>query len=187
MFRPTNWGHVSHPICYRLPIRVILFIVYTAFCDSVADRIWNKYGVILTVEVLLIFVCLFGTVSLLIYLTSRAARLNREDAIAVYFCSVKKTLAMGVPLAMLIFGSRADLSLILLPIMFYHPFQLLVNGLLLFADVRCCSLTFVANKNRVNRCDLTRGREGVRWFLLGHESHRSGSEEFLRSREMIPG
>jgi hypothetical protein len=35
-----------------------------------------------------------------------------------------------VPLAMLIFGSRADLSLILLPIMFYHPFQLLVNGLL---------------------------------------------------------
>jgi len=37
---------------------------------------------------------------------------------------------MGVPLAMLIFGSRAALSLILLPIMFYHPFQLLVNGLL---------------------------------------------------------
>jgi hypothetical protein len=93
----------SHPICYRLPIRVILFIVYTAFCDSVAERIWNKYGVILTVEVLLIFVCLFRTVSLLIYLTSRAARLNREDAIAVYFCSVKKTLAMGVPLAVLIF------------------------------------------------------------------------------------
>ncbi len=37
---------------------------------------------------------------------------------------------MGVPLAMLIFGSRAALSLILLPIMFYRPFQLLVNGLL---------------------------------------------------------
>jgi len=103
---------------------VILFIVYTAFCDSVTEKIWNKYGVILTVEVLLIVVSLFGTISLLIYLASRAARLNREDAIAVYFCSVKKTLAMGVPLAMLIFGSRADLSLILLPIMFYHPFQL---------------------------------------------------------------
>jgi solute carrier family 10 (sodium/bile acid cotransporter), member 7 len=33
-------------------------------------------------------------------------------------------------LAILIFGSRADLSLILLPIMFYHPFQLFVNGFL---------------------------------------------------------
>jgi sodium/bile acid cotransporter 7 len=53
-----------------------------------------------------------------------AANLN-----AVYFCSVKKTLAMGVPFAML-FESRADLSLILLPVMFYHPFQLFVNGIL---------------------------------------------------------
>jgi len=33
---------------------VILFIVYTAFCDSVIERIWDKYGLVLTVEVLLI-------------------------------------------------------------------------------------------------------------------------------------
>jgi solute carrier family 10 (sodium/bile acid cotransporter), member 7 len=109
---------------------VILFIVYTAFCDSVNERIWDKYGVVLTVGVFLSVALLFGIMSLLIYLTSLAAKLNREDGIAVYFCSVKKTLAMGVPLAILIFGSRADLSLILLPIMFYHPFQLFVNGLL---------------------------------------------------------
>jgi solute carrier family 10 (sodium/bile acid cotransporter), member 7 len=109
---------------------VILFIVYTAFCDSVNERIWDKYGVVLTVGVFLSVALLFGMMSLLIYLTSLAAKLNREDGIAVYFCSVKKTLAMGVPLAILIFGSRADLSLILLPIMFYHPFQLFVNGLL---------------------------------------------------------
>ena len=66
----------------------------------------------------------------LVGLTCRALKLKREDAIAAYFCSVKKTLAMGVPLAMLIFGARSDLSLILLPIMFYHPLQLLVNSLL---------------------------------------------------------
>jgi sodium/bile acid cotransporter 7 len=109
---------------------VILFIVYTAFCDSVSERIWDKYGIVLTVGVLLSVVLLFGIMSLLIYLTSLVAKFKREDWIAVYFCSVKKTLAMGVPLAILIFGSRADVSLILLPIMFYHPFQLFVNGLL---------------------------------------------------------
>jgi len=109
---------------------VILFIVYTAFCDSVNQRIWDNYGLGLTVGVLVSVVLLFGTISLLIYLTGFATKLNREDWIAVYFCSVKKTLAMGVPLAILIFGSRADLSLILLPIMFYHPFQLFVNGML---------------------------------------------------------
>jgi sodium/bile acid cotransporter 7 len=80
---------------------VILFIVYTVFCDSVNDRIWDKYGLGLTVGVLLSVVLLFGTMSLLIYLTCLAAKLNREDWIAVCFCSVKKTLAMGVPLAML--------------------------------------------------------------------------------------
>src|ERR1700746_490266 len=84
---------------------VILFIVYTAFCDSVNERIWDKYGVVLTLGVLLSVAVLFGIMSLLIYLTSLAAKLNREDWIAVYFCSVKKTLAMGVPLEILVFGS----------------------------------------------------------------------------------
>jgi solute carrier family 10 (sodium/bile acid cotransporter), member 7 len=69
-------------------------------------------------------------ISLLAYYSSRCAKLNLPDLIAVYFCSVKKTLAMGVPLAMLIFGDSSDISLILLPIMFYHPLQLFVNGVL---------------------------------------------------------
>ena len=56
--------------------------------------------------------------------------LQRDDFIAALFCSVKKTLAMGVPLAQLIFGAKGNLGLILLPIMFYHPFQLFIFGLL---------------------------------------------------------
>ena len=109
---------------------VILFIVYTAFCDSVQNRIWVQFGFGLTVGVLGIVLALYATISALVQLASHWLRFNREDFIAAYFCSVKKTLAMGVPLAMLIFGSRSDLSLILLPIMFYHPFQLFVNGVL---------------------------------------------------------
>jgi len=47
-------------------------------------------------------------------------------------------LAMGIPLAQLIFGTKANLGLILLPIMFYHPFQLFVCGLLAnsFANIK---------------------------------------------------
>jgi sodium/bile acid cotransporter 7 len=109
---------------------VILLIVYTAFCDSVQNRIWVQFGFGLSVGVLAIVLALYAIISGLVQLTSRWLGFNREDFIAAYFCSVKKTLAMGVPLAMLIFGSRSDLSLILLPIMFYHPFQLFVNGIL---------------------------------------------------------
>jgi sodium/bile acid cotransporter 7 len=109
---------------------VILFIVYTAFCDSVKAKTWATYGIGLTLEGLGCVALLFSVVAGLVWTLTKAARLDRADRIAAFFCSVKKTLAMGVPLARLIFGPSADLGLILLPIMFYHPFQLLVCGLL---------------------------------------------------------
>ncbi len=114
----------------RICNAVILLMVYMAFCDSVTGRIWVTYGAGLTLKVLLIVVLLFVAISLLAYASSRLNRLGRADSIAVYFCSVKKTLAMGIPLAVLIFGRSANLGLILLPIMFYHPLQLLANGIL---------------------------------------------------------
>lgn len=114
----------------RISNSVVVFIVYSAFCDSVAERIWQRHGATMTVTVFLLVAALFAGMSGLIGGTCRLLKLNRPDAIAAYFCSVKKTLAMGVPLALLIFGRRSDLSLILLPIMFYHPVQLLINGIL---------------------------------------------------------
>jgi len=114
----------------RLSNTVILFIVYCAFCDSVRERIWQRYPASMTALTVAWVAGLFTMMSGLIYEIARLLHLADEDFVAAYFCSVKKTLAMGVPLAMLIFGARADLSLILLPIMFYHPLQLFVNGLL---------------------------------------------------------
>lgn len=114
----------------RISSSIILFIVYTAFCDSIVEKIWDQYGLILTAQTFGLVMVLFITISLMVYSVCCLMGLNREDWIAAYFCSVKKTLAMGVPLAILIFGERRDISLILLPIMFYHPFQLFTNGIL---------------------------------------------------------
>jgi sodium/bile acid cotransporter 7 len=114
----------------RISNTVVVFIVYTAFCDSVAQDVWKQHSAGTMARTIACVVLLFVTVSGLIALMCRAFRLERADAIAVYFCSVKKTLVMGVPLAALIFGTGPELSLILLPIMLYHPLQLLVNGFL---------------------------------------------------------
>jgi len=114
----------------RISNGVIVFIVYSAFCDSVQDQIWRRYGLAMTFSVFFWVILLFAGMSGLIYATCRMLRLDRENFIAAYFCAVKKTLAMGVPLAMLIFGKHSELPLILLPLMFYHPLQLFVNGLL---------------------------------------------------------
>lgn len=125
-----RWVEKHKPWVARLSNTVILFIVYSAFCDSVQNRIWIQHGLAMTVSTFLGVAVLFCGMSILVFAMCRAFGLSRDDLIAAYFCSVKKTLAMGVPLAVLIFGRRSDLSLILLPIMFYHPLQLFVNGLL---------------------------------------------------------
>jgi sodium/bile acid cotransporter 7 len=114
----------------RISNTVIVFMVYSAFCDSFVEKVWEKHGAGTTVKLLLCVAALFVVMSWLIYATCRALRLSRGDLICAYFCSVKKTLAMGIPLAMLIFGAGSNVSLILLPIMMYHPLQIFVNGLL---------------------------------------------------------
>ena len=70
---------------------------------------------------------------LVLALTQWGARLlgmPRGDRIASVFCGSKKTLASGVPMAHLIFGANPAIGLILLPIMIYHPLQLLAGGML---------------------------------------------------------
>ncbi|SDT86242.1 solute carrier family 10 (sodium/bile acid cotransporter), member 7 [Verrucomicrobium sp. GAS474] len=128
--RLREWFDPRKAWAARISNAVILCIVYTAFCDSVAERIWSKYSSLLTVQIIAVVIALFAGISFLAWGLCKALRFDRADTIAAYFCSVKKTLAMGVPLAALIFGARPDLSLILLPIMLYHPLQLIVNGIL---------------------------------------------------------
>jgi solute carrier family 10 (sodium/bile acid cotransporter), member 7 len=132
LLRPLVKGWVDHSKVWftRLSNAVIVFIVYSAFCDSVQEDIWHRYGNTVTLLTLVVVVVLFTGVSYLVYGSCLLLGLNREDRIAAYFCSVKKTLAMGVPLAAMIFGQSAELSLILLPVMLYHPLQLFVNGVL---------------------------------------------------------
>lgn len=125
-----HWVDARKPWVARLSNAVILLIVYAAFCDSVEGEVWQRHGVLLTLQVGGLVAVLYLGISLLVGAANRMLRLNRADAIASYFCSVKKTLVIGVPLALLIFGDSADLSLILLPSLLYHPLQLVVGGIL---------------------------------------------------------
>jgi sodium/bile acid cotransporter 7 len=108
----------------------ILMLVYTSFCDSVKWNVWSGHGVstpliTLAVSVLLFYVA-FGAVRAV----CNAMRMTEEDKIAAIFCGSKKTLASGVPMAQLIFSGHPGISLILLPIMIYHPLQLVICGAL---------------------------------------------------------
>ena len=124
------WVDARRKLLANLSSAIILFIVFAAFANSVKAQIWSQYGFSITLValggVLVIYALATGGVELM----ARLLRLDRADKIAASFCAPQKTLASGVPMAKVIFGSTPGLGLILLPIMFYHPLQLIVCGML---------------------------------------------------------
>jgi sodium/bile acid cotransporter 7 len=105
----------------------ILLLVYTSFCDSVLAGVWQSGGAALAVAAA-VCVMLLALALGLTWLGGCALGFNRADRIAALFCGSKKTLASGVPMARLIFGAHPQLAIVLLPIMIYHPLQLVVGG-----------------------------------------------------------
>ena len=106
----------------------ILLLVYTSFCDSMRWGVWSGKGGVTVFGTLLGCLVLFAVVMAATTGVCRLLGFPTADRITAVFCGSKKTLASGVPMARLIFGADPGLALILLPIMVYHPMQLVLCG-----------------------------------------------------------
>lgn len=128
--RPFLGGWVTRhkTLVNRADRGTILVLVYTSFCDSFKENIWSRQSPLTLALVLLGAGALFWAVLLVTQQVARTMGLNREDRIAAVFCGSKKSMASGVPMAKLIFVGHPGLAVILLPIMVYHPLQLLICG-----------------------------------------------------------
>jgi solute carrier family 10 (sodium/bile acid cotransporter), member 7 len=103
----------------------ILLVVYTAFSMGVVQGIWvsvDGWRLILASLVAAVLLALVLAVTTMI---GRAARLDRGDAIVLLFCGSKKSLASGLPMA-LVFFPAATVGLTMLPLMIFHQIQLVV-------------------------------------------------------------
>jgi sodium/bile acid cotransporter 7 len=109
---------------------VILVLVYASFCDSVEAGLFTQYGGGILAVTLGGAALILAVVLMLSTFAARRARFDKEDEIAAVFCGSKKTLASGVPMARLLFGTHPGLGLIVLPLMFYHQLQLIVCSVL---------------------------------------------------------
>jgi sodium/bile acid cotransporter 7 len=56
-------------------------------------------------------------------------RFDNPDRVTLLFVAPQKTLALGVPLLGIYFAGQEVLGIVLLPLVFYHPFQIFVAGL----------------------------------------------------------
>jgi len=112
---------------------IIIFIVHSAFANSVQSGFLDTLsgpdvaGVIgTTVFVLLLM-------SSLVWWSSRLIHPTKGQRIAAFFCASQKSLATGLPLATSILAAApgvVDGAAVLIPLMCYHPSQLVLAGFL---------------------------------------------------------
>jgi len=127
LLRPwlAPWVHRHALVTKAFDRGSILLVVYTAFSMSIAEHIWSTVSpwrvvAVAGVCVVLLAIMLGVTVGM-----SGLARLNRADATVVLFCGSKKSLASGLPMALVFFGTGA-VGLIMLPLIIFHQIQLFV-------------------------------------------------------------
>lgn len=125
--RPWIAGFISR---YAAVLKVvdrgsILLVVYTAFSMGVVEGIWVAVDVWRLILVALVATALLAIVLVATTLTGRLARLDRGDAIVLLFCGSKKSLASGLPMALVFFPNNI-VGLTMLPLMIFHQIQLVV-------------------------------------------------------------
>ncbi|MFD5465030.1 bile acid:sodium symporter family protein [Kitasatospora sp. NPDC127059] len=106
----------------------ILLVVYTAFSAAVAQGIWHQATPVALLGMLVVLLALLAAALAVTGLGARGLGLDRPAAIAAMLCGSQKSLANGLPMATVLFGSEA--GVMVLPLMAYHQLQLVVGTVL---------------------------------------------------------
>ena len=107
----------------------ILMVVYGAFSSAVVAGLWQQVNDLTLLYLTLACSVLLTLVMLLAWHLPKWLGFQRADQITIFFCSSKKTLASGVPMAQILFIGQ-PIGMIVLPIMIFHQIQLMVCGVI---------------------------------------------------------
>lgn len=109
---------------------VLLLLVYTAFSSSVVYDVWSGFA--LTTLLATLGLCMGSLIAMMASAAWLGVRLGFDTSLrkALVFCASQKSLAVGVPMAQLMFAEDPRLGVILLPILVYHPLQLALGGVI---------------------------------------------------------
>ncbi len=103
----------------------ILIVVYAAFSAAVVHGIWHQLPLPMLAILGLVVAALLAMGLLVTTGVARVCRFGHADEVAAVICGSQKSLVSGIPIASVLF-SGPTLGFIVLPIMLYHPLQLLV-------------------------------------------------------------
>lgn len=108
----------------------ILTIVFFSFSKTASNPSFREHLVMLIVPFL--YLAAIHLVLLAAsYFSAKAMRFSTENIISVLYAAPQKTLALGVPLISTFFADDPEtLGIALLPLIFYHAWQLFIAGFL---------------------------------------------------------
>ncbi|MER7578719.1 bile acid:sodium symporter family protein [Kitasatospora sp. NPDC097691] len=106
----------------------ILLVVYTAFSAAVVQGIWRLATPAALLGLVAVLLALLAAALAATALGAHLLGLDRSASIAAVLCGSQKSLASGLPMATVLFGSQA--GLMVLPLMLYHQLQLVVGTVL---------------------------------------------------------
>ena len=103
----------------------ILLVVYTAFSAAVVHGIWQQLPPAMLGALAIVVAGLLAAALLITTAGARAFGFAHADEVAAVFCGSQKSLVAGIPIASVLFAGPT-LGVVVLPIMIYHPLQLVV-------------------------------------------------------------
>ncbi|KAL4230308.1 hypothetical protein ACF0H5_010691 [Mactra antiquata] len=121
--KSVPWGQIGSG--------VLLLIIYTTFCDTFTQKeiAVDPSSLFMTVVLILsLQMCLLYGVYYIS--SSKLLPFTRSDTVALMFCCTHKSLTLGIPIIKIIFADSPSLSLITIPLLVYHPTQILLGGVL---------------------------------------------------------
>lgn len=110
---------------------MILFIVHAAFAQGVSSGFLTQLSPSVLSAVLLGVVVLLLVTSTLVWISAAWLRIDHSQRMAAFFCASQKSLASGLPLAssiLLVVPGMVDWAVVLIPLLCFHPLQLLFAG-----------------------------------------------------------
>lgn len=125
----ANWLTANNAWLKMVDRGIIVAVVYSAFSRGTAENMW---ALVSPSDLLILLGVVCVVLAVMLWLTWWLPGLmgfTRGDRIAIQFCGTKKSLATGVPMALVLFPG-ATVGLLVLPIMVFHQVQLMVCSVL---------------------------------------------------------
>ncbi|XP_061297169.1 sodium/bile acid cotransporter 7 isoform X3 [Pezoporus flaviventris] len=126
-----DWLERKKPPFGAISSCVLLMIIYTTFCDTFANPNidLDKFSLIIIVFIIFSIQMNFMFLTFL-FSTRNNSSFTPADTVAIIFCSTHKSLTLGIPMLKIVFAGYEHLSLISVPLLIYHPAQILLGSLL---------------------------------------------------------